>query len=743
MNSDKTGHSPKKSGLAEHSQFVNIVFMVLDMFFVNISYFAALWFRFDCRVSAIEEMYLTPFYKFAPFYTVICLACFWFFGLYRSIWKFASFVELERVIYATLVTSVIHIVAITVFFQRMPISYYFMGSMLQFFLVLALRFLNRFVVLLRAQSKKNNAKYCRVMVIGAGNAGRIIVRELNSSNELEDRPVCMIDDDSSKWNKLVDGVPVVGGRDDILLACEKYSIEKIYLAIPTAKLEDKRDILNICKETGCKMKSLPGVYQLVNGEVNMSAMQEIAIEDLLGRDPIKVDMTEIYEFISGKTILVTGGGGSIGSELCRQIAKHSPKQLIIFDIYENDAYNIMNELTRQHPKLDLKVMIGSVRDSRRVNQIFRTYRPDVVYHAAAHKHVPLMEVSPCEAIKNNAIGTYKVAYAAMMYGTQRFVLISTDKAVNPTNIMGASKRICEMIIQSFDKKIKENRESEIPVLHVHLEDEAGSMYPVGPDSVRVDTDGKPLFTIPGQDMAGHIKAQTEFVAVRFGNVLGSSGSVIPLFKEQIADGGPVTVTHPDIIRYFMTIPEAAQLVLQAGTYAKGGEIFVLDMGEPVKIDDLARNLIKLCGYEPDVDIAIEYTGLRPGEKLFEEKLMAEEGLEKTKNKLIHIGHPVEFNAEEFLDSMEDLMEVAYKNFEGIRIMVQDMVSTYNPYDIDTSKDEEYREMLNAMLEKSGKNRKIIEKVLEVTEDNETPKEVAEDIEELLENSVEDDTVIID
>ncbi len=719
MNSEKDGHFLRRSGLAEHSQVVNILFMIADMFIVNISYFAALWLRFDCKVSQIEAMYLTPLLKFAPIYTVICLVCFWIFGLYKSIWKFASFVELERVIYATIVTSLIHIVAITVFFQRMPISYYAVGTMIQFFMVLALRFLNRFVILLRAQSKKNNAKYSRVMVIGAGEAGRIIVRELNNSSELEDRPVCMIDDDSSKWNKLVDGVPVVGGRDDILLACEKYSIEKIYLAIPTAKMEDKRDILNICKETGCKMKSLPGVYQLVNGEVNMSAMQEIAIEDLLGREPIKVDMTEIYDFIFGKTILVTGGGGSIGSELCRQIAKHSPKQLIIFDIYENDAYRIMNELTRQHPELDLKVMIGSVRDSRRVNQIFRTYRPDVVYHAAAHKHVPLMEVSPCEAIKNNAIGTYKVAYAAMMYGTQRFVLISTDKAVNPTNIMGASKRICEMIIQSFDRKIKENKESEIPVLHVHLEDEAGSMYPLGPNEIRMDEEGKPVFTIPGQDMAGHINAQTEFVAVRFGNVLGSSGSVIPLFKEQIADGGPVTVTHPDIIRYFMTIPEAARLVLQAGTYAKGGEIFVLDMGEPVKIDDLARNLIKLCGYEPDVDIAIEYTGLRPGEKLYEEKLMAEEGLEKTKNSLIHIGHPVDFDENEFLSQMEDLMEIAYKNFDGIRVMVRDMVSTYNPYDVDKTKDAEYRKQLDEMLVKSGKSRKIIEKVLEETAEKET------------------------
>ena len=407
------------------------------------------------------------------------------------------------------------------------------------------------------------------------------------------------------------------------------------------------------------------MYQLVNGAVHVSAMKDVAIEDLLGREPIHVEMEEIYNSISGKVILVTGGGGSIGSELCRQIAGHGPKKLIIFDIYENNAYEIEQELKRERLNLNFVVEIGSVRDSRRLDQLFRKYKPDIVYHAAAHKHVPLMEGSPCEAIKNNVLGTYKTAYAAMMHGCQRFVLVSTDKAVNPTNIMGASKRMCEMIIQAFDRKIRENRERDLPVLQAHGEDELVFR-------------GQEAFVIPGQDDAGHRTAQTEFVAVRFGNVLGSNGSVIPLFKKMIARGGPVEVTHKDIIRYFMTIPEAVSLILEAGTYAQGGEIFVLDMGEPMKIDTLARNLIKLSGYTPDVDIKVVYTGLRPGEKLYEEKLMDEEGLSTTANDLIHIGKPIAFDVDEFLGDLPVLMERAYNNDENIREMAKKMVNTYHP-----------------------------------------------------------------
>ena len=428
------------------------------------------------------------------------------------------------------------------------------------------------------------------------------------------------------------------------------------MAIPSASAENIRDILNICKESGCEIKNLPGVYQLVSGRVTMDDMKDVAVEDLLGRDPIKVNMTQIYHDIQGKTILVTGGGGSIGSELCRQVAAHHPRQLILFDIYENNAYDIEQELRTEHPDLNLKVLIGSVRDSRRINRVFAEYQPDIVYHAAAHKHVPLMEASPCEAIKNNVIGTYKTAYAAMTHGCQRFVLISTDKAVNPTNIMGASKRLCEMVIQSFDWAVKSGAAKDLPMLFTHHADDTGDM----------------------QTVSENMPLRTEFVAVRFGNVLGSNGSVIPLFKKQIAKGGPVTVTHPDIIRYFMTIPEAVSLVMQAGTYAKGGEIFVLDMGAPVKIDELARNLIKLSGYQPDVDIQVVYTGLRPGEKLYEEKLMAEEGMKRTENKLIHIGNPIPFDTNAFLEDLKQLMNAAYENEETICDIVEQMVPTYHP-----------------------------------------------------------------
>lgn len=457
----------------------------------------------------------------------------------------------------------------------------------------------------------------------------------------------------------------------IMKAVEDYQIEKIFVALPSATPEERRDILNICKETGCELKNMPGIYQFVTGEVTASVMRDVAVEDLLGREPVKVDLDEIFQYLQGKTILVTGGGGSIGSELCRQIAKHNPRQLIIFDVYENNAYAIEQELKKTCPELNLTVLIGSVRDSRKINQVFAAYKPEVVYHAAAHKHVPLMETSPCEAIKNNTIGTYKTAYAAMVNGCQRFVLISTDKAVNPTNIMGASKRLCEMVIQSFDQMIKAGRSWEMPVLHAHMGDEDGSMRGMA------DAQGGP----GGRDGQGAkpsvLYPKTEFVAVRFGNVLGSNGSVIPLFKKQIQEGGPVTVTHPDIIRYFMTIPEAASLVLQAGTYAKGGEIFVLDMGSPVKIDTLARNLIKLSGFKPDVDIKVEYTGLRPGEKLYEEKLMAEEGMKTTPNKLIHIGSPIAFDVERFLRQLKELMRVSYENDgKAIHRLVGEMVTTY-------------------------------------------------------------------
>lgn len=644
----------------KHWYIVALLLVGYDIVAVNMAYFFALWFRFDCKASMIPGNYFSAYLKFIPIYSICCVLIFWMLRLYQSIWRFASYSEMLRIIMATVITSVVHIVGITVLFERMPISYYLVGMGIQFLLILGVRFSYRFILLERSRRQGEETYTSRVMLIGAGAAGQMILRDSMKSKETNVKICCIIDDNSNKWNRYIEGVPIVGGREEILLNVEKYHIDKIFLAIPSASAEEKRDILNICKETGCELKNLPGLYQFVTGEVSIKAMKDVAVEDLLGRDPIQVNMEEIFQYIRGKTILVTGGGGSIGSELCRQIAGHEPRQLIIFDIYENNAYDIEQELKEKYPYLNLKVLIGSVRDSRRIQQVFETYQPEIVYHAAAHKHVPLMEVSPCEAIKNNVIGTYKTAYAAMLNGCQRFVLISTDKAVNPTNIMGASKRLCEMVIQAFDRAIKEGTVNQLPNLFTHKEEKL----------VKIQT----LRMNAGKENS----IRTEFVAVRFGNVLGSNGSVIPLFKKQIQKGGPVTVTHPDIIRYFMTIPEAVSLVLQAGTYAKGGEIFVLDMGVPVKIDTLARNLIKLSGYKPDIDIKVTYTGLRPGEKLYEEKLMAEEGMRKTPNKLIHIGNPIPFDQEQFLLQLNDLMQAAYENRGDIRRIVEQIVSTYHP-----------------------------------------------------------------
>ena len=637
-----------------------ICLMAFDFLAIHFSYFFALWVRFNCVYSAIPELYLYPYLHFITPYAVGAIVLFYFCKMYHSVWRYASYEELFRTSIGSVGASAIHAVLITILLQRMPMSYYIWGGLLQLVLLITARFSYRMLLLLFPRREYNNEKEERVMIIGAGQAGQMILRDMRISKAVHDKAVCFIDDDRKKWGRYIEGVPIVGGRDEILAAVEQYHITKIFLTMPSAKLEDKKEIIGICNETNCELKQLPGMYQLVLGQVSVSAMQDVAIEDLLGREPIKADMKEVYDFINDKVVLVTGGGGSIGSELCRQIALHNPKQLIIFDVYENNAYAIQLELKKLHPELDLVVLIGSVRDSRRIFGVFDEYRPQIVYHAAAHKHVPLMEDSPCEAIKNNTIGTYKTAYAAMVHGCERFVLISTDKAVNPTNIMGASKRLCEMVIQSFDQKIKEGKANEIPQLFTHQGIE------------NVDKDGT-------GDVFKDIR--TEFVAVRFGNVLGSNGSVIPIFKKQIEEGGPVTVTHPDIIRYFMTIPEAVSLVMLAGTYAHGGEIFVLDMGSPVKIDALARNLIRLSGYKPDEDIKIVYSGLRPGEKLYEEKLMAEEGLRKTENDLIHIGYPVPFDTDAFLAQLDDLMDAAYKNKSDIFRRTQKMVVTYHPASI--------------------------------------------------------------
>ena len=638
-----------------HWKVIALFVMICDFVSIHVSYFFALLARFDGKYSAIPNEYLHAYLSFITPYTICCLLLFALLRLYRIMWRYASIYDLWRTFVVSIGASLLHAFFIEVLFNHMPISYTIGGAILQFIALAIPRFFYRGLLFLK---RPNNVTIVShpVMLIGAGNAGQMILRDIQQSEKINDRVVCIIDDNKNKWGRFIEDVPIVGGREEIQAAAEKYKVSKIYIAIPSLPSDDRKEILNLCNETGCEIKQLPGMYQLVTGQVTVSNMKDVSIVDLLGREPIQTEMKEVFDFISGKVVLVTGGGGSIGSELCRQVASHGAKQLIVFDIYENNAYDIQNELKETHPELNLVTLIGSVRDSRRVFDVFETYHPQIVYHAAAHKHVPLMEDSPCESIKNNAIGTYKTAYAAMVHGCERFVLISTDKAVNPTNIMGASKRLCEMIIQTFDKMVKDGRPEDLPQLCTHLGDEVSS-----------NTDREKL---------EHVK--TEFVAVRFGNVLGSNGSVIPLFKKQIAKGGPVTVTDPEIIRYFMTIPEAVRLVMLAGTYAHGGEIFVLDMGSPVKIDTLARNLILRSGYKPDVDIKIVYTGLRPGEKLYEDKLMAEEGLKKTENELIHIGQPIPFDYDVFISQLEDLMDAAYKNKGDIRDRVAAIVNTYHP-----------------------------------------------------------------
>ena len=623
--------------------------VLYDVIAVNASYLLALWMRFDMRYSAVPEEYIQAFLRFAPFYTVMSIGVFFLLRLYNSLWEFASFNELCRILAASLITALCHTVGMTVFVCRMPIAYYLIGAVMQFVAMTAVRYAYRFVRLLSASIRRRETTGKNAMIIGAGAAGQAVLRELKVRDHAASIPCCVIDDDPNKWGRTIDGIPVVGGRACICEMVKKYHISQILIAIPTLPMQERGKLLTLCSKTGCELKSLPALYQLANGEVALSKFKPVEVEELLGREPIRVNVNEILEQLQGKTVLVTGGGGSIGSELCKQIAGHKPGHLIVFDVYENNAYAIEQELRRKYPELRLTVLIGSVRDSRRIQSVFETYHPEIVYHAAAHKHVPLMETSPNEAIKNNVMGTYKTAYAALCHGAKRFVLISTDKAVNPTNIMGASKRLCEMIVQAMDEVSRTKR------------------YDLLPEMGHLGTH---------RNMVGG----TRFVAVRFGNVLGSNGSVVPLFKRQIEEGGPVTVTHPDIIRYFMTIPEAVSLVLQAGSYAKGGEIFVLDMGEPVKIDTLARNLIRLSGYRPDEDIRIVYTGLRPGEKLYEEKLMAEEGLQRTANDLIHIGKPVPFRYEEFFGQLMTLKQAAEANCADIEARVAQIVTTYHPKD---------------------------------------------------------------
>lgn len=616
--------------LAENKQLIIRRFglVVIDILSVALATYLGLIARFDFDPSFVQgSVYGQTAWNYLPYSIVITILLFWTFHLYQSLWQYAGTPEIINIFLSCVLSAISQMIIVHMFLKwPYPRScYVFFGGFLLACVVASRFFYRAFRTFV--EKRTDMAKAVNVMVIGAGESANLLIREMKSSSYIQKNALCVIDDFNTRVGSYIHGVKVVGGRDDILENVARYDIDEIIIAMPSAPKSQIREILDICKQTKCELKTLPGMYQLVNGDVNVSQLRKVDVIDLLGREQIQVDLDSIMGYVMNKVILVTGGGGSIGSELCRQIAEKNPKQLIIFDIYENSAYDIQQELIKKYPDLDLKVLIGSVRNTNRVNQIFEKYHPDIVYHAAAHKHVPLMEESPNEAIKNNVLGTWKVADAADKYGTGKFVMISTDKAVNPTNIMGATKRICEMIVQAYNSKSK-----------------------------------------------------TEFVAVRFGNVLGSNGSVIPLFKKQIAAGGPVTVTHPDIIRYFMTIPEAVSLVLQAGAYAKGGEIFVLDMGEPVKILDLAKNLIRLSGYIPGEDIKIEFTGLRPGEKLYEEMLMAEEGLKQTKNKLIHIGEPIEFDEEEFFKELEELAVESKDELsnEEIKEWVKKLVPTYRP-----------------------------------------------------------------
>ena len=609
---------------------VRRIFLVItDIILINGSVFLSLIMRFEINIASVPEEYIQKYIVNVIPFTIVTLIIFWCFRMYHSLWQYASIAELYKIVEACVVAELAHLCVTSFMGWMLPRSCYFISGVFLIVAMSASRFMYRLLRQL-INEYRHTSEQLKIMIIGAGEATSVLMREISNSRYLDNsKVVCIIDDDLGKVGKYIRGVKIVGTRDHIKEYARYYDIDEIIFAIPSASTKDKREILNICKETSCNLKILPGVYQMVDGEINIKDLRNVDVLDLLGRDPVKVDIESIMGYVKDKTVLVTGGGGSIGSELCRQLVSHKPKCLVIFDIYENNAYDIQQELKIKYPDANVVTLIGSIRNTSRLESVFEQYKPDIVYHAAAHKHVPLMEVSPNEAIKNNVVGTWNVAKMADKYGVKKFVMISTDKAVNPTNVMGATKRICEMIIQSFNEKSK-----------------------------------------------------TDFVAVRFGNVLGSNGSVIPLFKRQIEAGGPVTVTHPDIIRYFMTIPEAVSLVLQAGAYAKGGEIFILDMGEPVKIDDLAKNLIRLSGYTLGVDMEIKYTGLRPGEKLYEELLMNEEGMQDTDNKLIHIGRPIEFDKEHFYEKLEELKEMAYaEDSADIRKKIMEVVDTYHPQNL--------------------------------------------------------------
>ncbi|MBE6708067.1 MAG: polysaccharide biosynthesis protein [Ruminococcaceae bacterium] len=605
-----------------------VILVIIDAILVNISVLVSMFIRFELSFNELLQYdhYIKNYTKMALLFSVGTIIVFYIMKLYRSLWEYAGAEEALCIIVASGIVNIALMGYILYDPTFLPRSIPVINTLVLSFFVLICRFGYRSLRIFSKRLHKNiSAKAKRTMIVGGGAAGATVIREAKTSDKSTNNIVCVIDDDRLKLGSSIHGVKICGDRNDIPRLVEKMGIEEIIIAMPSAKAKDRHEIIEICQRTGCNLRTLPGIYQLVNGEVSIQKIRKVEVDDLLGRDSVKVDFHEISGYVKDKVVLVTGGGGSIGSELCRQISENSPKELIIFDIYENNAYSIQQELRYKHPELNLTVLIGSVRDEDRINAVFEKHKPQIVYHAAAHKHVPLMEDSPAETIKNNIFGTYNTANAAHKNGSETFILISTDKAVNPTNIMGASKRVCEMVVQYFASI-----------------------------------------------------SDTKFAAVRFGNVLGSNGSVVPLFKKQIERGGPVTVTHPDIIRFFMTIPEAVSLVLQAGAYANNGEIFVLDMGDPVRIDDLARNMIRLSGFEPDVDIKIEYSGLRDGEKLYEELLLSGEGLGKTSNDLIFIGHPQKKDDALFIREMDELRQSFNAGPDEIRILMQRIVPEYHP-----------------------------------------------------------------
>lgn len=602
-----------------------ICLIIMDCGLISLASFLALALRFDLQVSSIEPIFLRNMLETLPILIVATLVIFGAFRIYSSLWQYASTQELSNILMAGLTSMMVQLLTMVMLQKGMPRSYYFFYYILLVIFVGGTRILYRYLRMKKADIKKIFQKRTgkKVMIVGAGEAGTALIREIQMSDRLNYQICCAVDDDTQKRGKYIRGVQVLGGRNDIVKLAERFKVERILIAMPRLSAKELKPIIEICQQTNCEIQKVAGIYQMINGEVNVSQLKKVEIEDLLGREPVHMDLNKILEYVQNRVVVVTGGSGSIGSEICRQIATKGPRKLLIIDIYENTSYTLQQELTRKYPELDFEVLIASVRDENRIRDIFRKYRPEIIFHAAAHKHVPLMEVSPNEAIKNNVLGTYNVVKLADEFGVKRFIQISTDKAVNPTNIMGASKRICEMIIQSYNKRSK-----------------------------------------------------TEYVAVRFGNVLGSNGSVIPLFRKQIEEGGPITVTHPEIIRYFMTIPEAVSLVLMAGAYAKGGEIFVLDMGEPVKILDLAKNMIRLAGLKEGEDIDIVFSGLRPGEKLYEELLMDEEGMKPTENSLIFIGHPIEFDEDMLYRQLERMREESGKETADMRAMVKQIVPTY-------------------------------------------------------------------